>query len=132
MKKTLVVAVFVTALFAAQNANGQEINSDAVVQTSTLEQPALETIMYAIAEVEQIELSSWLSEGGDCVSYGGAIKLAHRLYERKFTNSCSYSVTIKYKYSNGKKNIQVVKTLAANSTQQLPAGVDGNITDFEE
>ncbi|MDR3287264.1 MAG: hypothetical protein LBT27_07470 [Prevotellaceae bacterium] len=75
MKKLLMVAVFVTALFAAQNANGQKRNDDVVImQTPSLEQSAVEGIIYVIAEVEQTESSPLLLEEGGYISAGETIK----------------------------------------------------------
>ncbi|MDR3287266.1 MAG: hypothetical protein LBT27_07480 [Prevotellaceae bacterium] len=120
MKKLLVVAVFVTALFAAQNANGNvckdEEKTSSQVQISNNDQ--------------NDEIS--LGLGGSCITCSKPIKLGNKVYERKFKNSCSYSVSFEYKFWNGQKWIKVNYTLSANQSANLPAGVDGSIDDFYE
>jgi hypothetical protein len=125
MKKLLTVAVFITALFAAQSANRQINNNDVAVKTPSLER----SIQFAQAEVK--EVISAVS-GGNCVSYNEQIQKG-KIYERKFENSCNYAVTISYKYKNGGKSVSVSgQEIKAGKHKWLPAGDSNEITEFKE
>jgi hypothetical protein len=86
-----------------------------------------------IAKVEQTEPYLSLLEGkGGCISTGKSIKRAEKLYEREFTNSCSYSVTFTYKFKKSGKWTDSAYTLAGGNSQYLPAGDEDSIKDIIE
>jgi hypothetical protein len=135
MKKLLAAAVLLTALFAAQNANGhkkaQQTNENTFVLAQT-ENNNFDGLEIAITSVPtNSTVNSEVMASGGCIDKGDVTEMSGSgYYQIKISNTCSSSKKFKITYtSTSNKSITLEYTINGNTSNNYPCGKSSSKSD---